>query len=226
MVEKTAAEIGAAGVVSDPEVVQGFGRRPRHAQPRRRRRAHVRHPGQGEHQHPDDLDLGDQGLGRLDAKYGELAVRALHRAFVEEDGGKTETDGCSRRNLRHDAARRLSGGGRRPHPRGQAAHHRAPRRASGIRYVEGGWPGSNPRDEAFFEEVRKLSLRRSPGRGLRLDPPRRSARRDDTQPRQAAALRDAGDHDLRQDLGPARARRPAHLRAKRTSTSSTTPSRT
>ncbi len=30
--------------------------------------------------------------------------------------------------------------------------------AFGIRYVEGGWPGSNPRDEAYFEAVRKLPL--------------------------------------------------------------------
>ena len=29
----------------------------------------------------------------------------------------------------------------------------------GIRYVEGGWPGSNPRDEAFFREVVKLPLK-------------------------------------------------------------------
>lgn len=29
----------------------------------------------------------------------------------------------------------------------------------GIAYVEGGWPGSNPRDEAYFESVRDLSLR-------------------------------------------------------------------
>jgi 2-isopropylmalate synthase len=29
----------------------------------------------------------------------------------------------------------------------------------GIRYVEGGWPGSNPRDEAYFRDVRKLSLK-------------------------------------------------------------------
>jgi len=29
----------------------------------------------------------------------------------------------------------------------------------GVRYVEGGWPGSNPRDEAYFEEVRGLRLR-------------------------------------------------------------------
>lgn len=29
----------------------------------------------------------------------------------------------------------------------------------GIDYIEGGWPGSNPRDMAFFEEVGKLNLR-------------------------------------------------------------------
>lgn len=28
----------------------------------------------------------------------------------------------------------------------------------GIAYIEGGWPGSNPRDEAFFTEVRSLKL--------------------------------------------------------------------
>ncbi len=31
--------------------------------------------------------------------------------------------------------------------------------ASGIGYIEGGWPGSNPRDEEFFSAVRKLDLR-------------------------------------------------------------------
>lgn len=30
--------------------------------------------------------------------------------------------------------------------------------ALGVDFIEGGWPGSNPRDEAFFEEVRTLSL--------------------------------------------------------------------
>lgn len=29
----------------------------------------------------------------------------------------------------------------------------------GIDYIEGGWPGSNPRDMAYFEEVRRLDLR-------------------------------------------------------------------
>jgi 2-isopropylmalate synthase len=31
--------------------------------------------------------------------------------------------------------------------------------AFGIHYIEGGWPGSNPRDASFFEAVRKLNLR-------------------------------------------------------------------
>ncbi len=30
--------------------------------------------------------------------------------------------------------------------------------AFGIDYIEGGWPGSNPRDIAFFEEIRRVSL--------------------------------------------------------------------
>src|SRR5262245_65453574 len=29
----------------------------------------------------------------------------------------------------------------------------------GISYVEGGWPGSHPRDEEFFAKVRKLKLK-------------------------------------------------------------------
>jgi len=31
----------------------------------------------------------------------------------------------------------------------------------GVRYVEGGWPGSNPRDEEFFRAVKGLRLRRA-----------------------------------------------------------------
>src|SRR5438067_12963605 len=31
----------------------------------------------------------------------------------------------------------------------------------GIHYVEGGWPGSNPKDVAFFEAARDLKLRRA-----------------------------------------------------------------
>lgn len=31
----------------------------------------------------------------------------------------------------------------------------------GIAYIEGGWPGSNPKDAAYFEQVRELNLRHS-----------------------------------------------------------------
>jgi len=31
----------------------------------------------------------------------------------------------------------------------------------GIHYIEGGWPGSNPKDVAFFKEVKKLKLKNS-----------------------------------------------------------------
>ena len=28
----------------------------------------------------------------------------------------------------------------------------------GVAYIEGGWPGSNPKDVEFFKEVKKLNL--------------------------------------------------------------------
>ncbi|MBK1856717.1 citramalate synthase [Cerasicoccus arenae] len=31
----------------------------------------------------------------------------------------------------------------------------------GIDYIEGGWPGSNPRDMAFFDQIRKVTLKRA-----------------------------------------------------------------
>jgi 2-isopropylmalate synthase len=31
----------------------------------------------------------------------------------------------------------------------------------GVRYIEGGWPGSNPRDEAFFQAVKRLHLKQA-----------------------------------------------------------------
>ena len=31
----------------------------------------------------------------------------------------------------------------------------------GVRYIEGGWPGSNPRDEAFFKAAQKLHLKQA-----------------------------------------------------------------
>jgi 2-isopropylmalate synthase len=31
----------------------------------------------------------------------------------------------------------------------------------GVAYIEGGWPGSNPKDEAYFEQVKELTLKHS-----------------------------------------------------------------
>ena len=31
----------------------------------------------------------------------------------------------------------------------------------GVGYIEGGWPGSNPRDEAYFEQATELQLKHS-----------------------------------------------------------------
>ena len=37
----------------------------------------------------------------------------------------------------------------------------------GMDFVEGGWPGSNPKDLEYFREVKKLALKHSADRGLR-----------------------------------------------------------
>src|SRR2546423_4544028 len=42
----------------------------------------------------------------------------------------------------------------------------------GIDYIEGGWPGSNPRDAAFFTNVKRLKLRRP--RAAAFGAPRRA----------------------------------------------------
>src|SRR5437870_13913698 len=41
----------------------------------------------------------------------------------------------------------------------------------GIHYIEGGWPGSNPKDEAFFAEAGHLELRRADLVGFGVTPP-------------------------------------------------------
>ena len=33
--------------------------------------------------------------------------------------------------------------------------------AFGIHYIEGGWPGSNPKDTEFFKKIKKLRLKNS-----------------------------------------------------------------
>ena len=31
----------------------------------------------------------------------------------------------------------------------------------GIHYIEGGWPGSNPKDIAFFKKIKKVALKQA-----------------------------------------------------------------
>ena len=76
--------------------------------------------------------------------------------------------------------------------------------AIGIDYIEGGWPGSNPRDEGFFERAKtELALKHARPDRLRLHPARcqQAARRRERA--QARGLGNAGRHDFRQKLGPA-----------------------
>lgn len=61
ILKQTAANIGARSHRRHQHR-QGFHRRRRHAFARRRGQPHVRSAGQGKHQHPDDLHLGNQGF--------------------------------------------------------------------------------------------------------------------------------------------------------------------
>jgi 2-isopropylmalate synthase len=81
----------------------------------------------------------------------------------------------------------------------------------GVHYIEGGWPGSNPKDIEYYERARReLHLRQATRRGLRQhgQGPHRPGRRP-ADP-SAGGRADAGDLHLRQDLGPARHRGAAH----------------
>ena len=68
--------------------------------------------------------------------------------------------------LRHDAARRRAAGGPQPLRRRQAHHRAAASTSLGVGYIEGGWPGANPKDTEFFrratEELDLQQRRRSP----------------------------------------------------------------
>ena len=80
------------------------------------------------------------------------------------------------RDVRHHAAGRVAAGRARPDGRGQAAG-RAALDALGVDVVEGGWPGSNPKDKEFFARAGELAWRQRPAGRVRRDqaaePPRR-----------------------------------------------------
>ena len=78
----------------------------------------------------------------------------------------------------------------------------------GMPYVEGGWPGSNPKDVEFFRAAKDAPLGDREARRLRLDAPPLERRQGRPEPGRAAPRRDARRHDLRQELGAARHRGP------------------
>ena len=48
--------------------------------------------------------------------------------------------------------------------------------AFGVHYIEGGWPGSNPKDIEFFDEAKRAHVQERQARGLRRDAPQRRHR--------------------------------------------------
>ena len=86
----------------------------------------------------------------------------------------------------------------------------------GMPYIEGGWPGSNPKDIEFFAAARTMTLgaRRSWPRSARPATARTARRR--PEPARAGRRRDAGRDDLRQELAAPRDRGPGRDRRPRT----------
>ena len=81
--------------------------------------------------------------------------------------------------------------------------------AFGIHYIEGGWPGSNPKDIEFFAEAQAQEVQARPPGGLRLDAAQGCRGRERRPGPAAARSADARGHDLRQDLAAAREGSPA-----------------
>ena len=82
----------------------------------------------------------------------------------------------------------------------------------GIDYIEGGWPGSNPKDKEFFSRRRRTEAQARQADGLRLHALRQESRGGRPQRARPGGGRHAGGLHLRQDLGPAREARARHHR--------------
>ena len=60
----------------------------------------------------------------------------------------------------------------------------------GVHYIEGGWPGSNPKDAEFFVRARGLQAGSTPRlAAFGIDPPRQRGRRSRRQPARSARRR-------------------------------------
>ena len=81
----------------------------------------------------------------------------------------------------------------------------------GVDYIEGGYPLSNPKDAAYFRAVRDLDLSHARVAAFGMTRRRDIAAEDDVGMKALVAAADTGRHDRRQELGPARPRRPRRL---------------
>ena len=63
--------------------------------------------------------------------------------------------------------------------------------AFGVHYIEGGWPGSNPKDIEFFAEAKHTHVQAREAGGVRLDAPQAASRAADGRPGAAAHRRRA-----------------------------------
>ena len=86
----------------------------------------------------------------------------------------------------------------------------------GFPFIEGGWPGSNPKDIEFFAAARKHDLADGEAGRVRLDPPPGQRARRRPEPARAGRRRDPRGHDLRQELAAPRDRGAGRHAAART----------
>ena len=75
-------------------------------------------------------------------------------------------------------------------------------------YIEGGWPGSNPKDIEFFKAARTMTWQTAKLAAFGSTRHRVEPRRGRPEPARARRGRDAGRHDLRQELAAPRHRGP------------------
>ena len=78
----------------------------------------------------------------------------------------------------------------------------------GMPFIEGGWPGSNPKDIEFFAAARTMRWEHAKLAAFGSTRHRSNKPGDDPNLPRARRRRDAGRHDLRQDLAAARDRGP------------------
>ena len=76
--------------------------------------------------------------------------------------------------------------------------------AFGVHYIEGGWPGSNPKDIEFFAAGEKAKIEKRPPRRVRLTRRKGVAVEQDDQVRLILEAGNAGRDHFRQDLAVAR----------------------